>query len=152
MLRIGLSWLKQCKQEKFQLLIQNGLAHQVGRSEVLPPGSLKFSMLYILHQRFSTGVAWHSCVPWIPSKCAANFFSSPFFFEKNSHFVNFTNFFRYKCAAQFLLDFSAKKGWEPLYYTHTHTNSFSLSHTNITAFNLSLSSFSPIYILFVLCW
>jgi hypothetical protein len=37
--------LKQCKQEKFQLLIQNGLAYQVGRSEVLPPGSLKFSML-----------------------------------------------------------------------------------------------------------
>jgi hypothetical protein len=37
--------LKQCKQEKFQLLIQNGLAYQVGQSEVLPPGLLKFSMI-----------------------------------------------------------------------------------------------------------
>ncbi len=41
----SLSWLKQCKQEKFQVLIQNSLAYQVGRSEVLPPGSLKFSMI-----------------------------------------------------------------------------------------------------------
>ncbi len=41
--------MKQCKQEKFQLLIQNGLAYQVGQSEVLPPGLLKFSMfnLYV---------------------------------------------------------------------------------------------------------
>jgi hypothetical protein len=47
--------MKQCK-EKNQLLIQNGLAYQVGRSSVLPPGTLKFSMDYLLksEQKFCT--------------------------------------------------------------------------------------------------